>query len=245
MQGRQGILGTARLADESNTSEQKRGWTWLVVIAFLVGGWLIYEHFGAAKLAPKPTPTIISFEAQRNEGIFSHDLLYKYTGWQDLEDVDITVTVWYDRGAISEIKRVWASWLPLEQKTVNISASSGTPEKHRLYGTAQIGPEKVVIDAYFLHKASGRGDPSGFPVVVFVEKGSVAEAAGIKPGDVLVEYNGVSLITESITNDELGRAIRAAAAKPTVRLQILRNGNTINVQVPGGKRLGVNHSVLR
>lgn len=142
------------------------GWFWLVVVIAVVGGGYLYQREGGKIFGPdglagkgagavKQKRTVYSFQAERNEGVFSHDLSYEYTGSEKLEDVDLTITIWYDRGAKPEIKRFWNAWMPNEKKTINITASDGVPQKHKLSGKARIGFDEVLIDAEFSKKAPG------------------------------------------------------------------------------------------
>lgn len=105
--------------------------------------------------ASSAKPTVDSFTSRRDEGRFSHDLIYKYTGAEKLQDVHLTLTVQFDRGAKPVIQRFYATWLPNEEKKVNVSASDGTVEKHELSGTAKRDGAEVMLTASFSKNTPG------------------------------------------------------------------------------------------
>lgn len=40
---------------------------------------------------------VTEFTAKHDFSVFSHDLVYTYTGTTKLEDVDLTITIWFDK----------------------------------------------------------------------------------------------------------------------------------------------------
>lgn len=84
-----------------------------------------------------------------------------------------------------------------------------------------------------------------FPVITSVNQGSIAASVGIRPGDILLAYNGVLLHLETKKNNELGRAIVAANGQPKVQVKLYRDRRLVVVEVPGGKLLGIEFRVAR
>jgi hypothetical protein len=84
-----------------------------------------------------------------------------------------------------------------------------------------------------------------FPVITSVDAGSIASSVGIQSGDILLEYDGVPLHTETRSNDELRRAISAAAGRSGVEVKLYRGGSLVTVAVPGGRLLGIKYNVSR
>jgi membrane-associated protease RseP (regulator of RpoE activity) len=69
-------------------------------------------------------------------------------------------------------------------------------------------------------------------IVSTVQPGSAAEKAGIRPGDVIVSYNG-----RRVTDfDRLVQLVRRGRIGETVRIQILRNGTLIEMKVTPRRR---------
>jgi integrase len=66
--------------------------------------------------------------------------------------------------------------------------------------------------------------------VTNVEQHSPAEVAGLRPGDIILRYDGVRIFA----NDDLLAEIDAATPGKPVRLDILRQGNPVEVEVVDG-----------
>lgn len=80
----------------------------------------------------------------------------------------------------------------------------------------------------------------GRPNQVTVQRvlsGSAAESAGLRPGDVLIGYQGERVYAAS----DVRRATQAGDAGDTVTLEVLRNGQRIQAYVPRGP-LGISMS---
>src|SRR5262249_1230075 len=75
----------------------------------------------------------------------SHELIYKYKGSETLQDVECVVSVVFDKGNKTEIKRSWPSWRPNEEKKIALAAADGTPQSQQLDGKATVGSEPVVL----------------------------------------------------------------------------------------------------
>ncbi|QXK91644.1 Do family serine endopeptidase [Neoehrlichia mikurensis] len=68
-------------------------------------------------------------------------------------------------------------------------------------------------------------------LIASVVKDSPADKAGLKPGDVILEFNGVK--TEKA--QQLTQLVRRAEANKKATMKIYRNGNTISINVNIGK----------
>lgn len=86
-----------------------------------------------------------------------------------------------------------------------------------------------------------------YPVIIDVDPFGPAGRAGVRPGDILLSYNGVDLSDETSTNDVLDAAIDAAAARRQVTAVILigRNGQLLQGVVPAGVRMGIRYRTSR
>jgi len=100
------------------------------------------------------------------------------------------------------------------------------------YGSVKRGLIGVVISAMTPELAKNLGvDVSEGAYVRQVNKGSPAEAAGIKAGDVVTALNGKPLHSETDLRNRLG----LMTVGTTVELAINRNGSKMNVKVTIGK----------
>jgi PDZ domain len=111
-------------------------------------------------------------------------------------------------------------------------------------GTCQYGtPDEVKIQpgAAKTHNE----DLTLYPIIIAVEAGSLASSVGIRRGDILLEYDGVPMNTETSTNDELKHALMAAKDKSEVQVKLYRMGSRVTVTVPGGKLLGIIYDVAK
>mgnify|MGYP000874978818 CR=1 FL=1 len=82
-----------------------------------------------------------------------------------------------------------------------------------------------------------QGLPIGSEVFITnVEQGSAAEAAGLLPGDIIIDANGQSLNSSSA----LGEIIRQDLSNGTLQLQLQRDNTSISAEVtPRSGRIGV------
>jgi serine protease Do len=72
--------------------------------------------------------------------------------------------------------------------------------------------------------------PDGAAQVASVETGSVAEQAGIKPGDIIQKFEG-----DPVPNfRELTEMIKPRRAGDEVTLEVLREGQTMEIKVKLG-----------
>ncbi len=94
-----------------------------------------------------------------------------------------------------------------------------------LIGGSYLGVSLADIDAERA-KALKLGEPRGVEVRR-VEEGSPAEKAGIKPGDVLLSYNGENILGAQ----ELGRLVRETPEDRRIKVQLWRDGKTQTVTV--------------
>ena len=68
--------------------------------------------------------------------------------------------------------------------------------------------------------------------VISVESGSPAEHAGIRPGDVLLSYNGESIVGAM----QLGRLVSETPVGRKIKIEYLRNGKVVTVTVTTASR---------
>ena len=71
-------------------------------------------------------------------------------------------------------------------------------------------------------------------VVVSMQQRSDAYAAGLRPGDVIVSFNGTTIEDQS----QLYRLLSDAKIGATVTLGVLREGRSMSVKVPIVKAIG-------
>lgn len=121
-----------------------------------------------------------------------------------------------------------------------------------LLGSAQVARENAFAPQVFVH-ASGEAraylgvgvrDVDGERAkalklkeeygieVIRVDEGSPAEAAGIKAGDVVLEYNGQRVEG----TEQFIRLVRETPSGRTVKLSVVRNGTQQSISVPLGTR---------
>ncbi len=78
---------------------------------------------------------ITGFDAGWDTGILSHDLKLTNKSGRDLEEVDVTITLYRTDGDRPEIKQFWAKWANGEVKAVKVAARQY--QKVTLKGTAE------------------------------------------------------------------------------------------------------------
>ncbi len=101
------------------------------------------------------------------------------------------------------------------------------------YGYARRGYIGVVIQSVdkVTAEAMGLAEPKG-ALVAEVTPGGPADKAGIKPGDVIVAFNG----KEVEDNDDLVRLVSDAGIGVTVSVDVLRNGRRMTLALKTGER---------
>ncbi len=101
------------------------------------------------------------------------------------------------------------------------------------YGYARRGYIGVVIQNVdkVTAEAMGLPEPKG-ALVAEVTPGGPADRAGIKPGDVIIAFNG----KEVEDNDDLVRLVSDAGIGVTVRVDVLRNGKRMRLSLKTGER---------
>ncbi len=84
-----------------------------------------------------------------------------------------------------------------------------------------------------------------YPVIRKVESLSIAEKAGIQPGDIYIKYNGISLDDESTRNDAALKAIDQARKQglETVVITLVRGGLEYEKTIPAGVKIGVHMEI--
>lgn len=134
---------------------------------------------------------------------------------------------------------LWIAWNLLEEKFVPSSGSAITPKEDRVWGiieglansyndpyTVFLSPEKA---ASFEEDISGEFGGVGVEIglrnnaitVIAPLKGTPAELAGLRTGDIIVEINGTS--TQNMTIDDAVNTIRGEVGTP-VTLTVAREG---------------------
>ncbi|GIX16705.1 MAG: serine protease [Rhodothalassiaceae bacterium] len=106
-------------------------------------------------------------------------------------------------------------------------------EQIRQYGYARRGYIGVVIQNVdkVTAEAMGLDEPKG-ALVAEVTPGGPADRAGIKPGDVIVAFNG----KEVKDNNELVRLVSDAGIGKTVSIEVLRDGKRLKLSLTTGER---------
>ncbi|RMF75497.1 MAG: DegQ family serine endoprotease [Alphaproteobacteria bacterium] len=101
------------------------------------------------------------------------------------------------------------------------------------YGYARRGYIGVVIQSVdkVTAEAMGLPEPKG-ALVAEVTPGGPADKAGIKPGDVIVAFNG----KEVKDNDDLVRLVSDAGIGVTVKVDVLRNGKRMRLSLKTAER---------
>lgn len=140
-----------------------------------------------------------------------------------------------------DMTQFWQAWQILQNNFVQVHASTTIPtDQQKIYGaieglTASYGDPYTVFlppsDAQvFNADISGSFGGVGMEVadqsigiVVTPLKGSPAEAAGVKSGDILLAIDGTS--TASMTSDDAVKLIRGPVGKP-ITLTFARQGET-------------------
>jgi predicted metalloprotease with PDZ domain len=86
-----------------------------------------------------------------------------------------------------------------------------------------------------------------YPYIIDVDPAGYAADAGVRPGDILLNYNGIDLASETSTNKVLYRAINQAAAnrQQEVLIVVSRNGQVLVGVVPAGVRMGITYLTSR
>jgi carboxyl-terminal processing protease len=141
----------------------------------------------------------------------------------------------------ADLTLFWSVWNILDQKYVATHASTSDTTQGRVYGAIQgmvasLGDPYTVFfppsdAAIFNSEISGNfegiglevGVKNGVLVAVAPLKGSPAEKAGIKSGDIIAKINGQA--TDNMTVDEAVKNIRGDKGT-TVTLTLLRAGKT-------------------
>jgi serine protease Do len=122
--------------------------------------------------------------------------------------------------------------------TVLIGQAGSAPEQGDGFsgevrsGTSYLGISLAEIDADRA-KALKLDEPRGVEVTR-VEQGAPADKAGIRPGDVLLSYNGENILGAQ----QLGRLVRETPQGRKVRLQLWRDGRTQTLTVTTEARRG-------
>jgi serine protease Do len=116
-------------------------------------------------------------------------------------------------------------------------ARSGPEDSYSLTGEVRSGSSYLGIRLADMDadraKALKLDEPRGVEVTR-VEQGSPAAKAGIKPGDVLISYNGENILGAQ----QLGRLVRETPEGRKVRLQMWRDGRMQTLTVTTETRRG-------
>ncbi|GMU83732.1 MAG: hypothetical protein AMXMBFR47_36020 [Planctomycetota bacterium] len=117
--------------------------------------------------------------------------------------------------------------------------------------SAPPSPEAILVGGPLAPQASSRvlpsyaraSDPEIGTLVIGVEPGGIADAAGLKTGDVLTQYGEIELrsaadLSRAISGSTTPLASQSTAVNPTVSVTVWRDGAERRVTVPAG-RLGV------
>ena len=110
------------------------------------------------------------------------------------------------------------------------------PQVYQFHGsfgpTSYLGVNLAEIDADRAKELKLKGDYG--VEITRVESGSPAERAGVKPGDVVLEYNGQRV--EGM--EQFGRMVRETPAGREAKLLVSRNGSTQTLTATLGERRG-------
>jgi putative serine protease PepD len=113
---------------------------------------------------------------------------------------------------------------------ITIDDAVSIADRLRSGGTAPSGQTRGT--AFLGVTTSDPADGSAGAVVESVAPGTAAAAAGLQPGDVIVEIDG----SEVGTSADLGSAIRAAGPGTKVTLKVLRDGREVDLTATLGSR---------
>ncbi len=92
---------------------------------------------------PRPK-TLSTFGVDIVPGILSHDIVLTNNNQRDLEQVDLTATVYFEDSEI-ELTRHWAYWRHEENQTFNVPAGTTRIQRIKFTGTAVAGAEKEAV----------------------------------------------------------------------------------------------------
>jgi hypothetical protein len=77
-----------------------------------------------------------NFGVEANPGFFSTDLICTNKSGEQLADVDLSVTAYFERGT-STGEGHYRKWLPNESKTLSVSSAGGSLQRIQLKGKAR------------------------------------------------------------------------------------------------------------
>ena len=193
-------------------AERRRGWAFgvsMVLVAVMGGGALFMSGYS------------VGVDQGRTPG----SSISERDAWQPFWDVYDAITTRYPlepierstliegaiRGMVESVGDPYSSYLSPEDFTGTLNDISGTFEG--------IGAEIGSVDAGGNASDCNQFGPDCFLVVIAPLPGSPAEAAGLRPGDVILEVDGSRL--DGLTPDEARDRVRGKAGTE-VKLHILR-----------------------
>lgn len=132
------------MAEESNSG---CGWIILIVVVALIGAGYLYQREGGrifddSRIAP---PTVLRLQSKSTfaTGLFTHDLTVTNESGRDLQEVNLTLTLFREDRENVTVKRYWPEWKQGEAKIINVPAYSYP--KVTMEGTAMSSLERVVL----------------------------------------------------------------------------------------------------
>lgn len=141
-------------------------------------------------------------------------------------------------------------------RSVGGRTSHITDERHNKFGdfAREVATEIVADQVWNLVTPNpakpswpGRFGGLDYPYITDVDPVGWAAIAGVRPGDIFLNYNGVDLAAESSRNSVLQAAVNEAAANRQQFASIIvsRNGQVFGGIVPVGVRLGITYYTSR
>lgn len=213
------------------------GWAVIVVLAIIGGGFLYQREggkvFGPGGIIGLPVPRVVGLKASFHGGFLSYDLLLTNESAADLDQVDLTITLYREDGEKPVVKQFWSAWTKGEVKRINVP--SHQYQKVVLHGTATQASEKRNIEDEWTWrwkddaKDDARNLQGSWSLVAVEAKGEKAPEEQIKKEKVKVIISADKIIIKNVDRaEEFAYKIDSAKKMKTVDVVMVdrqRNGD--------------------